>query len=299
MTKSSADVEREVEATRGQIDRTVEALKEKMQPKELFEEATRVMGGASNKVLTTVVEQAKENPIPIALIGVGIAWWALGQRKSSNTFDPYAGRQYYDTYEGYDEGDGLGRTLKRKAANAVEAAKVKTSSAVDAARLKTSAAVDKAKDGIATARTAADEGFETAKGRVAGLTDAARQKASAAGHHVQVKYQETLDTEPLILGAIAVAVGAAIGASIPASRTENRYIGPHRDRLVGKGRDAARTGLDEARSVAERAYDQVKEELHRQTGPEGEGATLTEKAKALADAGVSSVRDDVNNTLQH
>lgn len=288
MTKSSADVEREVEATRGQIDRTVEALKEKMQPKELFEEATRVMGGASNKVLTTVVEQAKENPIPIALIGVGIAWWALGQRRSGASFDPYAGRNYYDTYEGYDEGDGLGRTLKRKASAAVESAK-----------LKTSAAVDKAKDGLATAKTGAADGVETVKGRVAGITDAAREKAAAAGQQVQAKYQETLDTEPLILGAIAVAVGAAIGASIPASRAENRYIGPHRDRLVGKGRDVARSSLDEARSVAERAYGQVKEELHRQTGPEGEGATLTEKAKALADAGVSSVRDEVDNRLQH
>jgi hypothetical protein len=288
MTKSSADVEREVEATRGQIDRTVEALKDKMQPKELFEEATRVMGGASNKVLTTVVEQAKENPIPIALIGVGIAWWALGQRKSSRTFDPYAAANYYDTYEGYDEDDGVGRRLKRKA-----------TAAVTTAKFKTSAAVDKAKDGLATARTGAADGVETMKGRVAGLTGAAREKVGAAGQQVQAKYQETLDTEPLILGAIALAVGAAIGASIPASRAENRLIGPHRDRIVGRGKDAARTGLDEARSVAERAYGQVKEELHRQTGPDGEGATLTEKAKKLADAGVSSVRDDVDNRLQH
>lgn len=288
MAKSSADVEREVEATRGQIDRTVEALKEKMQPKELFEEATRVMGGASNKVLTTVVEQAKENPIPIALIGVGIAWWALGQSKRSRDgYDSYSGT-YYETYEGYDEDDGMGRKLKRKATAAVGAAKEKVSGVVD-----------KAKDGLSSAKTGATDGLDTAKGRVAGLTGAAREKAGAAGQQVQAKFQETLDTEPLILGAIAVAVGAAIGASIPASRTENRLIGPHRDRLVGRGRDVARSSLDEARSVAQRAYGQVKEELHRQTGPEGGGSTLTEKAKALADAGVATVRDEVDSRLQH
>lgn len=288
MTKSSADVEREVEATRGQIDRTVEALKEKMQPKELFEEATRVMGGASNKVLTTVVEQAKENPIPIALIGVGIAWWALGQTKrKSAAYDPYSG-SYYETYEGYDDDETFGRKLKRKSAAAVSTTKEKVSGAVD-----------KTKEGFASAKTSAAEGLDTAKDKVAGFTSTAREKAGAAGRQVQAKYQETLDTEPLILGAIAVAVGAAIGASIPASRTENRLIGPHRDRLVGRGRDMARSSLDEARSVAERAYGQVKDELHRQTGPEGEGSTLTEKAKKLADAGVSSVRDDVDNRLQH
>ena len=65
MTKTSAELEREVEDARGRIDQTVEALKDKMQPKEMFDEATKMMSGASNKVLTTAVDQLRENPIPI------------------------------------------------------------------------------------------------------------------------------------------------------------------------------------------------------------------------------------------
>ena len=41
MTKSPAELEREVEDARGRVDRTVEALKDKMQPKELFEDHGR------------------------------------------------------------------------------------------------------------------------------------------------------------------------------------------------------------------------------------------------------------------
>jgi hypothetical protein len=51
--------------------------------------------------------------------------------------------------------------------------------------------------------------------------------------------------------------------------------------------------------VAQRAYGQVKEELHRQTGPEGEGASLVEKAQAIAEAGASTVRDELDSRLPH
>jgi hypothetical protein len=291
--KSSAEVEREVEATRGQIDQTVEALKEKMQPKELFEEATRMMGSTSNKVLTTVVEQAKENPIPIALIGAGIAWLALSQTRSRSGYSSYG--TPYQTYEGYEEREGLGAKLKSKADRALETAREK----LDAARAQAAGRLSQAKDGIGSARTTAAERAGEARGKIAGLTGAAQERASALGRQAQARYEETLQTEPLILAALGVAVGAAIGASLPASRVENRYIGPTRDKLVGKGKELAQTSIDEAKTVAQRAYGQVKEELHRQTGPDGEGASITEKAKALADAGVSTVREEVDSRLAH
>jgi len=290
--KSSADVEREVEATRGQIDQTVEALKEKMQPKELFDEATRIMGGASNKVLTTVVEQARENPIPIALIGAGIAWLALSQGRRGR----YGGSSqgYYETYEGYD-GDGFSGRLKSKARDALQSAK----SRISDVRGQAADAVDQAKDRLSQARASAADGAGEARGRVAQLTGAAQQRAADVSRQAQARFQNTLDSEPLILAALGIAVGAAIGASLPATPVERRYIGPARDKLVDKGRETAERALEDAKDVAQRAYGQVKEELHRQTGPEGEGATLTEKAKALADAGVQTVRDEVDNRLAH
>ena len=49
------------------------------------------------------------------------------------------------------------------------------------------------------------------------------------------------------------------------------------------------------KDVAQRAYGQVKDELHRQTGPEGEGSSLAEKASAIAEAGAKTVRDDLEN----
>lgn len=275
MTKTSAELEREVEDARGQIDRTVDALKDKMQPRELFDEATRMMGGASNKALTTAVQQLRENPVPIALIGLGIAWLAISQTRRDPTLGGAYPNGYYPTYEGYDEDESIREKVKAKA----EAAKAKLSNAAHTAKSKLSAVGHTAGDGVSEAR-----------GRVAQLAGEARVKANEYGSMAKHRFDDALETEPLVIGAIGLAVGAAIGASLPSTPVERRYIGPARH----KAADAAKTQIDSLKDVAGRAYSQVKDELHRQTGPAGEGTTLREKAGAVAEAGARTVRDELS-----
>jgi ElaB/YqjD/DUF883 family membrane-anchored ribosome-binding protein len=280
MNKSSADIEREVEDARGRIDQTVEALKDKMQPKELFDEATRMMGGASNKVLTTAVEQLRENPIPIALIGLGVAWLALSQTRRGATYQATTGDGYFPTYEGYDEDEGVRAKVKARA---------------QAAKAKLSRTAESAKQRLAAAGHVAGEGVTDAKGRAQDLYGQAQARAGEYTRVARQKFDDTLETEPLVIGALGLAVGAAIGASLPATPVERRYIGPARS----KAAEAAKAQLDQVKTVAGRAYGQVKEELHRQTGPEGEGTSLTQKASALADAGARVVRDEISPGPTH
>ena len=67
MTKTAADIEREVEASRSNLDRTVESLKDKMTPGQLFDETSRALGSTGQQVFAKFVEQAKENPMPLAV----------------------------------------------------------------------------------------------------------------------------------------------------------------------------------------------------------------------------------------
>jgi len=69
--------------------------------------------------------------------------------------------------------------------------------------------------------------------------------------------------------------------------------------VVDRAGEVARTSLDEAKGIAQSAYGQVKDELHRQTGPAGEGASLVEKAQAIAEAGTQAVREDLDSRLPH
>lgn len=276
MTKTSAELEREVEEARGRIDQTVEALKDKMQPREVFDEATKMMGGASNKVLTTAVEQLRENPIPIALIGLGVAWLAISQtrRPGVRGAAAYQGSGYYPTYEGYDEDETLRAKVKAKA---------------DAAKAKLSASADKAKAKLADAQHQAADGVSQARSKVGEYAHLAQDKAGEYGRAARRRFDDTLDSEPLVIAAVGVAVGAAIGAALPSTPVERRYIGPARSKVA----DRAKASLDEVKDVAQRAYGQVRDELHRQTGPAGEGLSLREKASAVAEAGARTVKDEL------
>lgn len=281
MTKTSAELEREVEDARGRIDQTVEALKDKMQPREVFDEATKIMSGASNKVLTTAVEQLRENPIPIALIGLGVAWLAISQtRRPTSAVGYESGSGYYPTYEGYDEGDGLRAKVKAKA---------------EAAKAKLAATADKAKSRLADTRAHASDGVTQARGKAGEMAHKAQEKAGEYGRVARRRFDETLDSEPLVIGAIGLAVGAAIGAALPSTPVERRYIGPARSKVA----DRAKASLDEVKDVAQRAYGQVKDELHRQTGPDGEGVSLREKASAIAEAGARTVKDELEGRAPH
>ncbi|WP_296594807.1 DUF3618 domain-containing protein [Phenylobacterium sp.] len=279
MTKSSAELEREVEETRGRIDRTVEALKDRMQPQEMFDEATRMMGGASNKVLTTAVEQLRENPIPIALIGLGVAWLAIGQTRR-NGGGAYAGGGYYPTYEGYDEEETLRAKVKAKA---------------EAAKTKLADTAEKAKAKLADAQHQAADGVSGLRGKAGEYAHVAQEKAGEYGRAARQRFDDTLDSEPLVIGAIGLAVGAAIGAALPSTPVERRYFGPARSKVA----DKAKASLEDVKDVAQRAYGQVKDELHRQTGPEGEGASLRDKASAIAEAGAKTVKDELEGRPAH
>lgn len=274
MTKTSAELEREVEDARGRIDQTVGALKDKMQPKEMFDEATKMMSGASNKVLTTAVDQLRENPIPIALIGLGVAWLAISQTRRYPGGSGYQPAGYYPTYEGYDEEEGLRAKVKAKA---------------EAAKVKLAETAEKAKSKLADAQHQAADGVTSARGKAGEYAHLAQEKAGEYGRAARQRFDETLDSEPLVIGAIGLAVGAAIGAALPSTPVERRYIGPARSKVA----DRAKASLDDVKDVAQRAYGQVKDELHRQTGPEGEGASLREKASAIADAGARTVKDEL------
>ena len=83
MTTSAMDAEREVEASRGRLDQTMEALRDKMTPGQLFDEAMHTMGGAGSQIASKFVEQAKENPLPLAVMGLGLAWLMSSNNRSA------------------------------------------------------------------------------------------------------------------------------------------------------------------------------------------------------------------------
>jgi ElaB/YqjD/DUF883 family membrane-anchored ribosome-binding protein len=292
MTRAAAEVEAEVEAQRSRLDETAHALKDKMTPGEVFDEASRAMGDAGQQVLAKFIEQARRNPMPVALVGVGLVWLMkssdrddtadYGPRRrglSSSLGDGMShassglasaadaarerargvgqgvkqGAQHLGE-KAQDLGDGLARRaqdLQDEAAGVVSQAKEKVSDM---------------KDQIGDTLDHAREAGRSAVGKVNSTAQNASRLAQDSGRWFGQVVDEVVHGEPLILGALGVAVGFAIGSALPRTSVEDQTLGPAHDKLMEKGREAAQEVIEEAGNVAQAAYAAAREEMQ----PSGE-----------------------------
>ena len=84
MTKSSAQLEREAEQTRSQLAATLDELRSRITPGQLLDQ-TLDFARESNvgDLARNLGRDARDNPLPLALIGTGIAWLMMtnGRRR--------------------------------------------------------------------------------------------------------------------------------------------------------------------------------------------------------------------------
>jgi hypothetical protein len=283
MTKTAAEVEREVEESRGALDRTVEALKDKMTPGQLLDEATRTMGGAGQQILSKFVEQAKENPMPLAVMGLGLAWLMTSNRQSQ----PRPSYSYRDAYvEDYERGSygaersgAEGRGLGEKVGEKVQAVGEKASEIVSGGR-------ERLAGGAASAREAGRAATQRLSTAAHSATDLLGEYGSRAGR----SFTDTLERDPLVIGALGAVVGVALGSAIPATSAEDRMVGPIRDKVLEKGKGMAHEGMERAGDVAEAVYSTVKSEL--QASPDDD-RDLTQRAQDAAREAVQAGREEL------
>jgi hypothetical protein len=250
MMKSAAEVEREVEATRSDLDRTVEAIKEKMTPGQLFDEASRAMGSTGQQILSKFTEQAKENPLPLAVMGVGLAWLMTSSNKRQSA--SYVGTSSLYEPRSFDpRGPGLGDKMR-------------------SARDHAGDAVAGAQHRVGDAMSAVGHAGQGAAHSVGSAAQTAAHKTAEYGRRAEEGFWSMLEREPLLIGGLAVVVGAAIGAALPGTEAEDRMVGEARDQLMDRGKDVLEEGMQKAGQVAQAALDTAKSEAKGLSG----GASL-------------------------
>lgn len=269
MTKSAEDAEREVEASRDELDRTMEALKERMTPGQLLDEAMRTMGGAGNQILARFVDQAKENPMPLAVMGVGLAWLMTSNRRASAASGSrgYEPRSFAPVGEaGADDGGGPG--IGERMHDVADRA---------------SGAAASAREKIGDAAAGVAGAARDAKHRAANAMHLAADRAGAYGEQTRDAIAELIEREPLLIGGAGLLAGLALGAALPATAAERRYIGPMAEKAADKTRTLAQEGLEKVKDTAAAVYGGAKDELERRT----EGPGSQEAAETPYDYGAS------------
>lgn len=125
------EIQAEIERTRQHMDGTLSAIEQRLTPGQLVDQGLSYLknsGGA--EFVGNLGDQAKQNPLPVALVGIGLAW-LMATRRNPGT------QPEYDS-----SGPGLGERASQAKAKVSQTA----SSVLDTTRQQ----VDRAKDGFDT-----------------------------------------------------------------------------------------------------------------------------------------------------
>lgn len=300
--KSAAELEREVEAQRAEVEDNLDRLQESLSPGQMMDKLfDYAKNGNGAEFTRNLGRSMRDNPIPLALMGVGMAWLMVGgqsdrSRPGRDWDDDRFGRDWdhdgdrldrdWDDRFSDDEDDISGRPvalgmtpqarhgqapagndekgLMAKAGDMATKAGEAAGDMADSLRSRTAAAGDKASDAFRSTGEAASRRARHLRQDAERYRDRFGQKANRYGRRARAGFFDTLEEQPLVLGAIGVAVGAALGAALPATEREDELMGDTRDQLKRQAEREAGKQAEKARDMADAAYGAAKDEADNQ-----------------------------------
>jgi hypothetical protein len=277
-----SEIRDEIEQTRAQMSHTIDEIQDRLNPehvqeqvkeqirehyedaKEMVREATigrmedmvERVGDTVYETRRSIVETIQANPIPAALVGIGLGWMYFNGRGTSR-------RSFRDEERGY-------RGRSRYAGRRNVYGRGYSANEYDERRGDPSASYrdrfERDERGVvAQGREAAGEIYDRAQGMVGDLVDQTHEAASAfadrAQYHagrIEDRFQDALDESPLTVAAVAVALGAAVGLALPQTHVENEWMGEARDSVVEGAQEMAHDTLETVQRTADEAAQRAR-----------------------------------------
>lgn len=314
--KSSGEIESEVEQTRANVSGTLDALRGKMAPSQLMDQVVEQItdyarGSGGSEFVRNLGTSVRTNPLPVVLIGAGIAWLLLSKNEatggtSTGSSTPPANAPVPRLLPA-PSGGSSESGMAASAGNMAGTARARVLDAIDAAQDRVGQVAGAAGDAASRASVAVGDAASrvTAVGSdIAGsVSDAAgravqsvgafgQQAVGAAGEGLNTARStaasaargvgQLTEAQPLLFGALGLALGAALGAVLPRTQAEDQLLGEMRDTVVNQVGDAAREGYENVRTAADEHLNHVQEAV---------AATYSETKQRLDQEGLSSVGD--------
>ncbi|MBL8658173.1 MAG: DUF3618 domain-containing protein [Rhodospirillales bacterium] len=115
--KSPDEIEQEIIATREHIDRTLDVLTERLSPGGLFDQAMHTARETGGEFTLNLGRTVRDNPVPVALLGLGLGWLMVADRQRKSGYGGYASYDYNGRgIGGYAASDGGDESYRRRVA---------------------------------------------------------------------------------------------------------------------------------------------------------------------------------------
>jgi hypothetical protein len=273
--RSSAQIQADIQRTRVDLDRTLTLLERRLEPRRLVDQSFDYLrNNGAREYLSNLGQAAKEQPLPLALVGVGLAWMMMTNGRAH-------GRS--------DVGHNLGASLADAGSRVEDSVDALRNRANDLGGKVSGAAsqlASQTRDAAQRTSQTLSEAADATRARAAQVSEATRQGAQK----VRASYEHLVNEEPLALGAIGLALGAVLAAAAPRTRQEDEWMGRSSDQLM---EDAKRTGKEKLEDVkgalAEASEGGDEREEHRAKGRATGAASANEERPAESDR-LSQVR---------
>jgi ElaB/YqjD/DUF883 family membrane-anchored ribosome-binding protein len=258
------EIEDDLERTRAEVSSTIDAIQSKLTPGQMMDQAfayARTSLPADFGV--NLANSVRDNPMPVALVGVGIAWLMASGRSHAQprirhqTYDDDIDRmsdgQYADS--GGTQGDklrGVMDSVSEKGSEWRAQVERKGRNVADKASDLGHRISDKASAATDRARSVGNQ----TRDRVNDISQRSQEqyyRAKDGVHHM-------VDEQPLMVGVLGLAIGALLGAALPGTRREDEMMGRTRDDLLDKARETVSEQAGQLKESAKHVADVAKDE---------------------------------------
>ncbi len=340
-TRTPDEIERDLEQNREGLQNTLAALQDTFTPDAIFRSLTDNVGRHGGEFGKSAADAAKGNPLALAVTGIGLGWLMFGRGPSADQIEEGARRTNSGGMFGGGHGDGTrmfggGRKTEygegadahigargpvpegsgpnwfegHRGPSAGQRMRAGLHNANRGAADRAQRVRDRSSDMARRLSEGTDNMSHDARERIVSARERAILASEEAGRGMRQGADRAADffeEHPIVVGALAFAVGAAIAGSLPRTQTEDEHFGAESDRLYAdaervfaeeraKAERVAGAALDEAkevgrevRSEADEASRELKDRADRDTRGEGSAADAAvdrteDAARRVADA---------------
>jgi len=236
--RTPEQIQRDIERTRAEMGETIETIRRKMSPGELFDQALEYFKTSGPSQFTSNLgDTVKTNPVPVTLIGLGIGWLMMS-----------GSRDAYTAHTG-GTSSGIGQRMSAASSDAADRA---------------GQMIQGVRERSGETRERIGEAAQSARYRMGDAADRMRHQIRSQSVRAKDTFTYLRDEQPLILGVLGFALGAALGAGLPATHREDELMGDLRDESLHRAREAGKEQLEKAQHVVTAASEAAQERANKE-----------------------------------